>query len=206
MLLHLIFGPPAAGEATRGYLHGGLLIDFVGQKSPVARWKVMVLDLLVLALQVLVFGVTVERRAIRSQGESPANVEEVANEQTQDYDSEERGMLRQDSSTVEVFEMQDFQHTSWRTSSSVDRGRDELLQHPSSSESRNHHPLESYYTGQQVIANLHLIDLVRTQWQARGIGSVGADASASNVQAAVVAAAAGRTLTYRLNQQVQDSE
>jgi hypothetical protein len=32
-LSHLIFSPPSAGEPTQGYLHGGILIDFIGQRT-----------------------------------------------------------------------------------------------------------------------------------------------------------------------------
>ena len=31
-LSHLLFSVPSAGEPTQGYLHGGLLIDFIGQR------------------------------------------------------------------------------------------------------------------------------------------------------------------------------
>jgi len=34
LLPHLLFSVPSAGEPTQGYLHGGLLIDFIGQRNP----------------------------------------------------------------------------------------------------------------------------------------------------------------------------
>ena len=30
---HLLFSLPSAGEPTQGYLHGSLLIDFIGQRT-----------------------------------------------------------------------------------------------------------------------------------------------------------------------------
>src|SRR5271170_3147242 len=30
---HILFNVPSAGEPTLGYLHGGLLIDFIGQRT-----------------------------------------------------------------------------------------------------------------------------------------------------------------------------
>lgn len=30
-LIHTLSDPPSAGEASGGYLHGGILIDFIGQ-------------------------------------------------------------------------------------------------------------------------------------------------------------------------------
>lgn len=32
-LSHLLFSVPHAGEPTQGYLHGGLLLDFIGQRT-----------------------------------------------------------------------------------------------------------------------------------------------------------------------------
>ena len=31
LLIHIIGAAPEAGEATGGWLHGGLIIDFIGQ-------------------------------------------------------------------------------------------------------------------------------------------------------------------------------
>lgn len=190
-------------------MHGGLLIDFVGQKSPVERWRLIGLDLSVLVLQVLVLGATLERRAIGRDSGRLGNVEEVAEVQRQDHDSEERGVLRQigrGSSVVEDIEMQDLYGFPSQSDSNTDRERDNLLRHPSGAESRAQHPLDAYYTGEFILANLHLLDTIRTQWHTSGVSAEGANGSTSGVQAAVVAAAAGRTFTYRLNQGMQNSE
>ena len=32
-LPHLLLSVPSAGEPTQGYLHGGLLLDFIGQRN-----------------------------------------------------------------------------------------------------------------------------------------------------------------------------
>ena len=37
LLPHLLFSVPSAGEPTQGYLHGGLLIDFIGQRNPPSK-------------------------------------------------------------------------------------------------------------------------------------------------------------------------
>ncbi|KAF5851077.1 hypothetical protein GGP41_010683 [Bipolaris sorokiniana] len=47
-LLHLTYPAPAAGEDTRGYLHGGLMIDFIGQQGPTSKWKLGALDICIL--------------------------------------------------------------------------------------------------------------------------------------------------------------
>ena len=190
----------------KGYLHGGLLIDFVGQKSPVGRWKLIGLDLLVLALQVLIFGVTAESRVESVTSQRSQNVENGEQEERQDHDFEERGVLRREPNIVENFEMQDMQRISARMHGDEDRERVELLQQPSNTDPRSHHPLEPFYTGEYLIANLHLMEAVRTQWQINGIGAEDTNAPSSSVQAAVVAAAAGRTFTNRLNRGIQNNE
>ena len=198
ILLHILFRPPAAGEATRGYLLGGLLIDFVGQDSPVSRWRLLVLDAMVLALQILILGITLERRKLAVEyGE---NLVEEVEEARQDHDSEERGTLRRDDTVDDDIELQDIRHTSsGRTGGDEDRERDELLDPNGSNEPPDQHPLDPFLTGQAVIVNVHFIDTIRSQWH------FAADASgeATTSGAAAVAAVAGRTLSFRLGDRLQ---
>jgi len=161
--------------------------------------------MLVLMLQMLMLGITLERKAVRSGDEAGAAVEEVATEPRQDHDSEERGMLRQDLGYTEDIELREIHHTSsGRTGGDEDRERDELLAADTRAGQAEQHPLDPYYTGEQVIADLHILDTIRAQWQAGGVvaGESGASA-ASGAQAAAVAAAAGRTLTYRLGEGIR---
>jgi len=176
-----------------------LLIDFVGQKSPVSRWRLVGLDILVLMLQILMLGITLERRSVRPEDEAVAVANEMATEPQQDHDSEERGILRQDLEYTEDIELRDLHHTSsGRTGGDEDRERDELLDAGNGAEQ---HPLDPYYTGEQVIANMHILDTIRAQWQAVGVSAGGSGASAaSGVQGVAVAAAAGRNLTHRLGE------
>lgn len=198
-----------AGEATRGYLHGGMLIDFVGQKSPVSRWRLVGLDFLVLILQILMLGITLERRAAKTGDEAVAAVEGLAMEPQQDHDSEERGILREDRQGLESpedIELRDLRHSSsGRTGGDEDRERDELLAADTKTGQADQHPLDHYYTGEKIVANVHIVDTVRTQWQAGGVTAEGSGASAaSGAQAAAVAAAAARrTFTFRLGEGIQ---
>ncbi|CAF9909218.1 MAG: hypothetical protein ALECFALPRED_005414 [Alectoria fallacina] len=200
ILSHLLFRPPAAGEATRGYLLGGLLIDFVGQESPVSRWRLLVLDAFVLALQVLILAVTLERKKLAVEN-GDVLVEEVE-EARQDHDSEERGMLRRDDTVQEDIELQDVRHpSSGRTGGDEDRERDELHESGESHEPRDQHPLDPFLTGQAVIVNVHVIDTIRSQHFTADTSS---EATASG--AAAVAAVAGRTLSYRLGERLQQAQ
>lgn len=200
ILSHLLFRPPAAGEATRGYLLGGLLIDFVGQESPVSRWRLLVLDAFVLALQVLILAVTLERKKLAVEN-GVVLVEEVE-EARQDHDSEERGMLRRDDAVQEDIELQDVRHTSsGRTGGDEDRERDELHESDESHEPRDQHPLDPFLTGQAVIVNVHVIDTIRSQ---HFTADTSGEATASG--AVAVAAVAGRTLSYRLGERLQQAQ
>lgn len=200
MLLHLVFRPPAAGEATRGYLLGGLLIDFVGQESPVSRWRLLALDALVLALQVLVMAVMLEKRKLAVEGEDV--MVEAVEEARQDHDSEERGMMRQYTMQDDI-ELQDMRQTSsGRTGGDEDRERDELLESEESATGRDRHPLDPFLTGQAVIVNVRVIDTIRSQWHFTADTSGEATASG----AAAVAAVAGRTLSYRLGERLQQAQ
>ena len=186
MLLHLIFIPPTAGEATRGFLHGGLMIDFVGQQSPVSRLKLLGLDLLVMALQVVLLGVALEQRNNRS-GSSDRGTEDALREENadslpqQDHDSEERGMLRQETSAEDDIELQDLApSSSGRTGGDEDRERNELLKPERSNEQQGRHPLDSFSTGEHVITNLHILDTIRTQWRVTELSAASSSAATTS--------------------------
>jgi len=117
-LLHAIYPAPSAGEDTRGYLHGGLMIDFIGQQGPTSKWRLAVLDICLLTLQLIMVSVHVKRRGLKknlvsmttgtaaagaaAEGEAPNEAENTGDgattsnggEREQDPDSEERGVLR----------------------------------------------------------------------------------------------------------------
>ncbi|KAG8165026.1 hypothetical protein KVR01_005301 [Diaporthe batatas] len=117
MLLHLLLALPEASETMRGYLHGGVIIDFVGQKAPTSRLGLLLLDCLVLVLQCVMCAVWLEKdrlkkievtlRSVSAGGVPKRNahtttIPQVAsvaagdNPSTQDLDAEERGVLRDD--------------------------------------------------------------------------------------------------------------
>ncbi len=154
-------------------------------------------------LQILMLGITLERTSVKRGDEAVAVVPEVAMEPQQDHDLEERGMLRQDLGYTEDIELRDLHHTSsGRTGGDEDRERDELL--TAADVGAEQHPLDSYYTGEHVIANMHVLNTIRAQWQATGVAADGSGASAaSGVQVAAVAAATGRTFTFRLGEEMQ---
>ena len=158
-LLHLIFALPTAGEAMRGYLHGGLVIDFVGQSSPVSRWHLIGLDLLCLALQILILCAILEKQRILGTLDPAAHVPD----QRQDHDAEEAGLMRSASMGTEAIEMQTLR------SHEGDTAQDTLARTQGSEiedeEVGDGHPLDDFGTGEYVAASFRVPDIVRTQWQ-----------------------------------------
>ncbi len=55
----------ASRDLNRGYLHGGVLADFVGQKPPNSRFPLLLLDCVVLVLQCLMLAVHSDREHVR---------------------------------------------------------------------------------------------------------------------------------------------
>ncbi|KAI2478709.1 DUF1746 domain containing protein [Pyrenophora tritici-repentis] len=110
-LLHLTYPAPSAGEDTRGYLHGGLMIDFIGQQGPTSKWKLGALDICILVLQLVMVSVHVKRRELKKKlaklsaglttstatsDPPPAETATATSDNTargQDVDDEERGVL-----------------------------------------------------------------------------------------------------------------
>jgi hypothetical protein len=113
MLLHLLLALPEASETMRGYLHGGVIIDFVGQKAPTSRLGLLLLDCLVLILQCIMCAAWLEKdrlkkievtlRSVAAGGVPKTNANmttpQLASSTAgntapiQDLDAEERGVL-----------------------------------------------------------------------------------------------------------------
>ena len=183
MLLHAVFRPIAAGESTRFYLHGGLLIDFVGQVSPVSRWRLWASDLLCLALQVLMLGVNLEKQKL---SDTVSTVGQHS-DGMQDHDAEESGMLRQSPSGGEGIEMQRMRPGTGPPIESNETGRRESRDE-ADTEQNIIDLMGTFYSGERVIANLNVLDIVRKQWKSQGVA-----ATANGVQTA--ASLAGRRFT-----------
>ncbi|CAK7209853.1 hypothetical protein SBRCBS47491_000581 [Sporothrix bragantina] len=65
ILAHSLGTLPIASEANRGYLHGGVIIDFVGQTAPTSKLGLVALDLVVLVVQCLMLAMHTEREKMR---------------------------------------------------------------------------------------------------------------------------------------------
>ncbi|KAH8703584.1 hypothetical protein BGW36DRAFT_369576 [Talaromyces proteolyticus] len=163
MLLHLLFIHPGAGEETRGYLYGGLFIDFVGQKAPVSRLRFLVFDALILLIHLVMMGLIMERVRTNGNAQTPNDgTAGTADDTTpvQDHDAEERGVHRHEENDtlpdpIESTLNDTPEHT-------------ELLAEPdedyAGQGAKDIHPLDTFASGEAVILDMGLLDTIRDQW------------------------------------------
>ena len=147
----------------RGYLHGGALIDFVGVKGPVGKFGLASLDLLVTGLQVGCAAVVAEKHNLRATGSGAGRNSTMNRGTGQDIEAEEEGVRRSEefaaTENLRSIELQPLQR-SITGSTDNEHGGDEtavVLEHP----------LDSLATGQHIIANLHILDIIRTSYWSR---------------------------------------
>ena len=169
ILAHIFFALPEAGEATRGYLHGGVIIDFIGQKPPTTKLAFLFVDAIILGAQCLMLAVHQEREKLKKAVSpslrtiSPSGVQAVqaaaAEATTQDLDAEERGVLRDD-----VARDGD-EAASGTTEGGEGRGNpagDEQTGDTYSSAAASADMLDVIRSGGAVLSNFHVIHAVRT--------------------------------------------
>lgn len=99
MMLHLFTSLPHGPDFHRGYQHGGLIIDFVGQQPATYRIYYLLVDFAILAIQCVMLTVHTQREQLRVLLKTfrpilPELSEEMeaAVRSAQDLDAEERGV------------------------------------------------------------------------------------------------------------------
>ncbi|MCJ1380344.1 hypothetical protein MMC17_003447 [Xylographa soralifera] len=182
ILLHTISAAPDAGEAMRGYIHGALLIDFVGELGPISKIRMVLFDLVIMTLQFVILAVVLEREVLKkgmegSLGPAASSTEEETGLGGQDHDAEEQGIHRSLAMETGDIEMQPLRSTRPEAGdddhgSETEASLDLSLTLPRSSASE--HPLDTFNSGQHVIANLHIIETIRASYRRWLNGGVGA--------------------------------
>lgn len=100
MALHLFGSLPTGPDYHRGYQHGGMVIDFIGQMPATYRLYYLMADLLILFLQCLMLTIHNHRESLRVALKtfrpllSEIFLEPVAGRSAEDLDAEERGVSR----------------------------------------------------------------------------------------------------------------
>ncbi|EGR51539.1 uncharacterized protein TRIREDRAFT_56942 [Trichoderma reesei QM6a] len=100
MALHLFGSLPTGPEYHRGYQHGGMIIDFIGQMPAAYRLYYLVADLFILFIQCLMLTMHNQRESLRVALKtfrpliSEMVLEPIAARSPEDLDAEERGVSR----------------------------------------------------------------------------------------------------------------
>ncbi|OBR15489.1 hypothetical protein CH63R_00669 [Colletotrichum higginsianum IMI 349063] len=171
ILLHIFTSLPTAGEATRGYLHGGVIVDFIGQKPPTSRLTFLAFDCIILAIQCLMLAVHSEREKLRPIVRPilfrlpPAIQETIAAASTQDHDAEERGVLR-DSPDLEAEGANGIELQPLRPNGDGDQGHDAERSRPLRSRSSLHaaggmHLFDVLSSGNGMVGEFHISHTIR---------------------------------------------
>lgn len=180
MLFHAFVIRPEASEETRGYLHGGLFIDFIGQ-APVSVTRLLSFDCVILLIDFVMLGLIIERvKTKRTPAPSPATTNpdpttdtnsQSEESQSQDHDSEERGVRRQeggDETPLSAHDSPDSPQIS-PMDNEVAEERTMLLADPAEAESgngaRGGHPMDTFASGEAVIASMSFFGTIRDQWR-----------------------------------------
>lgn len=125
LLTHLIrASPEAAARSARGYLHGGLILDLIGEKGPISEWRLIGQDLLIFGLQCLMLAIGHERNVLAGETKEvkPAqnlDAEEAGLRASQEESRSDTGRAPDVHESEEGMEMQSFLPPAERASSST---------------------------------------------------------------------------------------
>jgi hypothetical protein len=98
--LHLFASLPTGPDYHRGYQHGGMIIDFIGQMPAAHRLYYLLADLFILFIQSLMLSIHNQREGLRVALKtfrplvSDRILEPIAGRSPEDLDAEERGVSR----------------------------------------------------------------------------------------------------------------
>ncbi|KAH7416950.1 hypothetical protein BKA64DRAFT_739530 [Cadophora sp. MPI-SDFR-AT-0126] len=181
ILLHLFTARSETGEAMRGYLHGGVIIDLIGQKGPTSKFHLVLLDLLVLGLQCFMLAVHVERERLSAVNDAltstvPTAATDVPREavvSAQNLDAEERGEMGEgivaSEGDMEMQPMMPQNDGQTNSRNDVDEEREEererlLAEPPPPQEEDDDSTLDILWSGSAIVADFHVMHNLRRQW------------------------------------------
>ncbi|KAI1946171.1 hypothetical protein LOZ57_003923 [Ophidiomyces ophidiicola] len=174
ILPHFLSAPPAASEVSRGYLHGGLFIDFIGQKGPISKLQLIAFDILVVCLQIIMMGIRLEseKTAASLSRETSTSTLNARAEMSQDIDSEERGVHRLHSPGGDDIELQNLPSADVQNEPDIEEGNDQRRAFLSDSTTSTQPPLgqdnharDEFLTGDAVIVEINVFRMIRDQWR-----------------------------------------
>lgn len=162
----------------RGYLHGGLVLDFIGQKGGMSRWTLLGLDLVILVLQVVCCAVVRVRAKVEDAFDAVKAEEEIRRDDAprptrQGVEDEERGVRRSEEvgreGDVEMERLNpDGRRADDTTAEDEERGRSILASTTAALERTDAHIFDAFNSGQIVLADLDLGRMVHDEWNRKG--------------------------------------
>ncbi|KAH8736956.1 hypothetical protein BGZ61DRAFT_525168 [Ilyonectria robusta] len=174
MLLHLFCSLSVGPDYHRGYMHGGLVIDFIGQKPPTSRLYYLLADVAILAIQCLMLTVHTERERLRVMLKTfRPLVSDLAQQvmtipSIEDLDAEERGVSRDMSGFATTDETNDVEMQPLRRASDADDGNEQngesesLSRESSMEESSRSHLSDVLSSGNAILGEYHVIHSIRS--------------------------------------------
>ncbi|RPA96157.1 DUF1746-domain-containing protein [Choiromyces venosus 120613-1] len=156
-LWHIIASAPSAGELTNGYLHGGLIIDFIGQEGPISKWRLVYMDFAILFLQLVMLTVI----AVKNDHDIESVRIEEGRQPPQDLDSEERGETRRYSTSQESSNGRSAQAQG--DEEAVLMNGDEPV--AGSAETNMQKKTFEISSGEYLIAKIDIVEQVKKQWK-----------------------------------------
>lgn len=226
ILLHILTARSEAGEAVRGYLHGGVIIDLIGQRGPTSKIHLVLLDVLVLGLQCFMLAVHVERErltkaiAALSSGSTPPSDQPRAEVfSLQDHNAEEQGIMRDGVMDNDGIELRTLGPQTGEGTSSTNSGtnverneeRERLLAEPPprmEEEDDDDTGLDIFWSGTVILADFHIIQNLRRQWREYGNATESALNQTRGFAGELTALAADRRLNaagVRIQRQIRGS-
>lgn len=164
IFLHAIRVAPAALPGhDRGYLHGGLVLDFIGQKGPSSKIQLVGLDFLVLGLQIVHCAALGVRKGLKERPGATPVIEPGVVRSGQQLEDEERGVRRSEEvGRGQEVEMQRLNPEGRRTSAVEDM---DLEATTVALERTDAHIFDAFNSGQIVLADLDLRKVLREEWE-----------------------------------------
>lgn len=174
ILLHLFGSMPHGHDFHRGYVHGGVVIDFVGQMPSKSRFYYILIDIMLLLLQSLMMTIHNEREKLRVALKTfrplhPSLAQEVAMARTiESLDAEERGLPREESSSLTPENTNDIELRSLNgegtQADGIDRPEDadNEARDPMADISSQNHLADTLTSGNGILGEYHVLHSMRT--------------------------------------------
>lgn len=165
---------PSGQDYHRGYVHGGLVIDFVGQLPSTSRLYYILIDVMLLVLQSLMMTIHNEREKLRVTLKtfrplSPTLAQDVALARSiESLDAEERGMPREESSGLGAEGSNDIELQSLNGDGTQGEGNDRAEDPENEARdtvadgSSQNHLADTLTSGNGIIGEYHVLHSMRT--------------------------------------------